>query len=166
MFNSIDTLINTQDPKINVDSDKMKGTIFPNPSSFQRFLGSEESMQGPQLSNLINANKAVMQQMQFAMPLDPVSLTLWNWQQWSRMRRPRTTFTSEQLIKLENEFSQTKYLSRPRRYRLAQELMLSETQIKIWFQNRRMKSRRNTTGNFGDADKNAETKRDNSPDNK
>lgn len=48
------------------------------------------------------------------------------------MRRPRTTFTSEQLLELEKQFSESKYLSRPKRYQLAQELTLSETQIKIW----------------------------------
>uniref|UniRef100_A0AC34G0I7 Homeobox domain-containing protein n=1 Tax=Panagrolaimus sp. ES5 TaxID=591445 RepID=A0AC34G0I7_9BILA len=73
---------------------------------------------------------------------DPLSLALWNWQTWGRMRRPRTTFSSEQLIELERQFAETKYLSRPKRYQLAQDLALSETQIKIWFQNRRMKSKR------------------------
>uniref|UniRef100_A0AC35G3Z0 Homeobox domain-containing protein n=1 Tax=Panagrolaimus sp. PS1159 TaxID=55785 RepID=A0AC35G3Z0_9BILA len=76
---------------------------------------------------------------------DPLSLALWNWQTWGRMRRPRTTFSSEQLIELERQFAETKYLSRPKRYQLAQDLALSETQIKIWFQNRRMKSKRTTS---------------------
>lgn len=60
--------------------------------------------------------------------------SVWNWQHWSRMRRPRTTFTSAQLQRLETEFEEAKYLSRPKRYQLARELSLSETQIKIWFQ--------------------------------
>uniref|UniRef100_A0A915D5H5 Homeobox domain-containing protein n=1 Tax=Ditylenchus dipsaci TaxID=166011 RepID=A0A915D5H5_9BILA len=62
---------------------------------------------------------------------DPVAFTLWNWQHWGRLRRPRTTFTSEQLLELEKQFLESKYLSRPKRYQLAQELSLSETQIKI-----------------------------------
>ncbi|KAI1709574.1 homeobox domain-containing protein [Ditylenchus destructor] len=73
---------------------------------------------------------------------DPVAFALWNWQHWGRLRRPRTTFTSEQLLELEKQFAESKYLSRPKRYQLAQELSLSETQIKIWFQNRRMKTKR------------------------
>uniref|UniRef100_A0A7E4VEC8 Homeobox domain-containing protein n=1 Tax=Panagrellus redivivus TaxID=6233 RepID=A0A7E4VEC8_PANRE len=81
---------------------------------------------------------------------DPLGLALWNWQTWGRMRRPRTTFTSEQLLELERQFAETKYLSRPKRYQLAQDLGLSETQIKIWFQNRRMKSKRTPLNPSGD----------------
>ncbi|KAI6204115.1 hypothetical protein M3Y94_00634900 [Aphelenchoides besseyi] len=72
---------------------------------------------------------------------NPLALTLWSWQNLGRMRRPRTTFTSEQLMELERQYEDTKYLSRPLRYKLAQELSLTETQIKIWFQNRRMKNK-------------------------
>ncbi|KAI6217671.1 Motor neuron and pancreas homeobox protein 1 [Aphelenchoides fujianensis] len=72
---------------------------------------------------------------------NPLALTLWSWQNFGRMRRPRTTFTSEQLMELERQYEETKYLSRPLRYKLAQELALTETQIKIWFQNRRMKNK-------------------------
>ncbi|CAI2306837.1 unnamed protein product [Caenorhabditis sp. 36 PRJEB53466] len=64
------------------------------------------------------------------------------WQAWGKMRRPRTAFSSEQLVQLEKQFSDNRYLSRPKRYQLAQQLSLSETQIKIWFQNRRMKNKR------------------------
>uniref|UniRef100_A0A0R3RG54 Homeobox domain-containing protein n=1 Tax=Elaeophora elaphi TaxID=1147741 RepID=A0A0R3RG54_9BILA len=68
--------------------------------------------------------------------------TLNAWQTLGKIRRPRTAFTTEQLIELERNFAQTRYLSRPKRYQLAQKLHLSETQIKIWFQNRRMKNKR------------------------
>jgi len=58
---------------------------------------------------------------------------------FGKSRQPRTAYTSLQLLELENEFKKSKYLSRPKRYEVSTRLGLSETQVKIWFQNRRMK---------------------------
>lgn len=49
-----------------------------------------------------------------------------------RQRRQRTTFSSDQTLKLEVEFNRNEYISRGRRFELAENLQLSETQIKIW----------------------------------
>lgn len=57
-------------------------------------------------------------------------------------RRRRTAFTSEQLLELEREFHAKKYLSLTERAHLAHTLRLSESQVKIWFQNRRAKWKR------------------------
>ena len=59
-----------------------------------------------------------------------------------RKRKLRTVFTEKQLEGLESKFLEKKYLSVPDRMELASRLELSETQVKTWFQNRRMKSKK------------------------
>ena len=46
-----------------------------------------------------------------------------------KSRRPRTAFTSQQLLELEKQFKSNKYLSRPKRFEVATALMLTETQV-------------------------------------
>lgn len=57
-------------------------------------------------------------------------------------KRFRTSFTSTHLLALSKEFSANHYISRLRRVELAQELDLTELQIKWWFQNRRMAAKK------------------------
>uniref|UniRef100_A0A1I7TIJ1 Homeobox domain-containing protein n=1 Tax=Caenorhabditis tropicalis TaxID=1561998 RepID=A0A1I7TIJ1_9PELO len=63
-----------------------------------------------------------------------------------KMRRARTAFTYEQLVALENKFKVSRYLSVCERLSLAIQLQLSETQVKIWFQNRRTKWKKHNPG--------------------
>ncbi|XP_074035719.1 lateral muscles scarcer [Leptinotarsa decemlineata] len=65
-----------------------------------------------------------------------------------RKKRPRTAFTAAQIKSLEAEFERNKYLSVAKRCQLSKTLKLTETQIKIWFQNRRTKWKRKYTNDI------------------
>ncbi|XP_050082808.1 muscle-specific homeobox protein tinman [Anopheles aquasalis] len=57
-------------------------------------------------------------------------------------RKPRILFSQGQVLELERKFRQQRYLTAPERETLASILKLTPTQVKIWFQNRRYKSKR------------------------
>ena len=59
-------------------------------------------------------------------------------------KRPRTAFTNEQLVRLKSEFESCRYLTEKRRQELSTTLNLSESQIKIWFQNKRAKIKKSS----------------------
>ncbi|XP_043102293.1 homeobox protein Nkx-3.1 [Puntigrus tetrazona] len=59
-----------------------------------------------------------------------------------KKKRSRAAFTHLQVLELEKKFSRQRYLSAPERAHLASALHLTETQVKIWFQNRRYKTKR------------------------
>ena len=60
----------------------------------------------------------------------------------TKKRRPRALFSHAQVFELERRFTIQKYLTAHEREQLASMLRLTETQVKIWFQNRRYKNKR------------------------
>ncbi|XP_065360138.1 histone-lysine N-methyltransferase 2D [Calliphora vicina] len=63
-------------------------------------------------------------------------------QPFRKPKRVRTAFSPTQLLKLEHAFEENHYVVGAERKQLAQNLSLTETQVKVWFQNRRTKHKR------------------------
>uniref|UniRef100_A0A914VJ65 Homeobox domain-containing protein n=1 Tax=Plectus sambesii TaxID=2011161 RepID=A0A914VJ65_9BILA len=62
-----------------------------------------------------------------------------DFQKTLKKKKARTTFSGRQIFELEKQFEIKKYLSSSERGELAKLLNVTETQVKIWFQNRRTK---------------------------
>merc|ERR1712113_710120 len=70
-----------------------------------------------------------------------------------KRKHTRPTFSGQQIFALEKTFEQTKYLAGPERAKLAYALGMSESQVKVWFQNRRTKWRKRHAAEMATAKK-------------
>ncbi|KAL3320990.1 NK3 homeobox 2 [Cichlidogyrus casuarinus] len=109
-----------------------------NPLDFQAILSSSRSYSDAEEQNPEEVNG----HHNFWPRLDPRPFNSMGSGLMGRKKRTRAAFSHAQVFELEKRFNHQRYLSGPERTELARSLKLSETQVKIWFQNRRYKTKK------------------------
>ncbi|KAL0121872.1 hypothetical protein PUN28_006982 [Cardiocondyla obscurior] len=130
---------------------------LPGPSTSMQYVQNEPkqqtvNVQETQMCNYSgnNNNNVKQRNNNIAAPgYHPAPIPTYPWMQrkggqgnGNEQKRTRQTYTREQICLLEQEFVASKYLPKRRRAEVATRIHLNERQVKIWFQNRRMKEKK------------------------
>ncbi|XP_071090092.1 uncharacterized protein [Haliotis cracherodii] len=103
-------------------------------------VSTDDVTSGTRLTRLWNIQSQIMNNMVGVTDASPAIF----FPSWRKPKRNRTAFTPSQLLKLERAFGSNHYAVGQERRDLANNLDLTETQVKVWFQNRRTKHKRLT----------------------